>query len=239
LEVQQMREGTRHHLFGVIAALVVTGGLFVALVFGVRAIDGLGYEPPAAASTQGASITLSVFPDSYPCHGNNSGAPGGGANPTWVTYCPSTSIRVPAYSTVTVTIKQYDTATPLHNSYFDQVMGTVGNVMYVNGRAVQHVSPDAAAHSFTIQTPPNPGETALFVNVPLPGVSASAPNSVTIAGQKYPKPNVIVFRFKTGSPGQYVLHCYVPCGTGLAGGQEGFGGPMATIGYMSGMLTVT
>ncbi len=234
-----MQEGRRRHLLGLILALVVTGGLFVALVFGVRAIHGLGFVPAATASTQGASITLSVFPDSYPCHGNGAGAPGGGANPAWVTYCPTTSIRVPAYSTVTVTIRQYDTATTLHNPFFDQVMGTVGNVMYVNGRAVQHILADAAAHSFTIQTPPNPDETPLFINVPLPGVSASAPNTVTIDGQKYPKPNVIVFRFKTGSPGQYVLHCYVPCGTGLAGAQEGFGGPMATIGYMSGTLTVT
>jgi hypothetical protein len=52
-----------------------------------------------------------------------------------------------------------------------------------------------------------------------------------------------VFRFKTGGPGNYVWHCYVPCGTGLAGdglgGQDGFGGPMATTGYMSGTLTVT
>jgi hypothetical protein len=53
---------------------------------------------------------------------------------------------------------------------------------------------------------------------------------------------VIVFQFKTGGPGTYVWHCYVPCGTGLAGdgigGQNNFGGPMATVGYMSGTLTV-
>ena len=234
-----MGEGRSHHLLGVIAALVVTGGLFVAMVFAVRAIDGLGYVPPASAATQGASIALSVFPDSYACHGNGSGAPGGGANPDWVTYCPTTTIRVPAYATVTVTIKQYDTATPLHDVFFSQVIGTVGDVMQVNGRPLRRISPDSPAHTFTIQTPPNPNETPLFVNVPLPGVSASAPDTVTIAGHKYPKPNVIVFRFKTGAPGQYVLHCYVPCGTGLAGAQEGFGGPMATIGYMSGTLTVT
>jgi hypothetical protein len=53
---------------------------------------------------------------------------------------------------------------------------------------------------------------------------------------------VIVFKFKTGAPGKYVWHCYVPCGSGLAGegvgGQEGFGGPMATTGYMAGTVTV-
>ena len=108
-----MATSGNRHLIGVIAAVVVLGGLFVGLVFGVRAIDGLGFEPPAAASTQGASITLSAFPDSNPCHGNGSGAPGGGANPNWVSFCPTTTIRIPAYSTVTVTIDQYDTATPL------------------------------------------------------------------------------------------------------------------------------
>jgi hypothetical protein len=239
LEVQQMPTGSTRHIIGVIAAVVMLGGLFVGLVFGVRAIDGLGFEPPAAAATEGASVTLSVFPDSHPCHGNGSGAPGGGANPGWVTFCPTTTIRVPAYSTVTVTIKQYDTATPLHNPFFARVIGTIGGVAYVNGRPVRQISPDGPGHTFTIQTPPNPGEFQLFVSVPLTGVPNTAPNVVTIAGEQYPKPNVIVFRFRTGAPGQYIWHCYVPCGAGLAGNQAGFGGPMATIGYMSGSLTVT
>jgi len=229
----------RRHGPGVIAALVVTSGLFVLAVVGLRSLGGLGYEPPAAASTTGAHVVLSVFPDSNPCHGSSSGAPGGGPQSQWVTYCPSTSIKVPAYSTVTVTIKQYDTSTALHNPFFDEVVGTVGDVMYVNGRLMRQVSPDSPGHTFTIQTPPDTNETNLFVNVPLLGVSANAPNGATIAGEPYPKPNVIVFKFKTGSPGEYVWHCYVPCGTGLAGDQEGFGGPMATTGYMSGTVTVT
>jgi hypothetical protein len=238
-----MSQSGRQRIVGVVVALVVAGALFVGVVFATRADRGLGYEPPAKPATTGASVSLSVFPDSTPCHGSASGAPGGGPHSDWVTYCPSTSIRVPAYSTVTVTIKQYDTATSLHNPFFDQVRGTVGGVMYVNGRPVRQVSPDAPGHTFTIQTPANVHETYLFVSVPLTGVSASAPNAVTIAGEQYPKPNVVVFQFKTGGPGQYVWHCYVPCGTGLAGdgigGQTGFGGPMATIGYMAGTVTVT
>lgn len=232
-----MRGGFRH-VYGVIAAVVVIGALFIGAVAGIRAISGLGSEPPAAASTTGANVTLWAMPDSYMCHGSPSGAPGGGANPDWVTYCRSSSIKVPAYSTVTVTIKQYDSATALHNPFFSQVRGTIGNVMYVNGRAVRRIGPDAPGHTFTIQTPPNTGEFPLFVNVPLPGVPDNAPSTVPIAGHRYPKPNVIRFRFRTGAPGQYVWHCYVPCGTGLAGAQAGFGGPMATVGYMSGTVTV-
>ncbi|HYB30090.1 MAG TPA: hypothetical protein VEF89_26015 [Solirubrobacteraceae bacterium] len=238
-----MEEGNSHHLLGVIAALVVAAALFAGVVLAVRSSAGLGYEPPAQHATTGASVALSVFPDSTPCHGSTSGAPGGGPHSTWVTYCPSTTIKVPAYSTVTVTIKQYDTSTALHNPFFDEVRGTVGGVMYVNGRPMRQVSPDAPGHTFTIQTPPDTHESFLFVNVPLLGVSSSAPNAVTIAGEQYPRPNVIVFRFRTGGPGVYVWHCYVPCGTGLAGdgigGQDGFGGPMATTGYMAGTVTVT
>ena len=234
-----MAEGKSRHVLGVIVALLVTGAVFVLVVLGMRALSNLGYEPPAAASTSGAHVTLSVFPDSYACHGSTTGAPGGGSHSQWVTYCPSTSIKVPAYTTVTVTIKQYDTSTALHNPFFDQVRGTVGNLMYVNGRPIREVNPEAPGHTFTIQTPPDTNETNLFVNVPLPGVPEGAPNQVTIAGHSYPQPNVVSFTFKTGSPGHYVWHCYVPCGTGLAGGQEGFGGPMATTGYMAGTLTVT
>ena len=76
-----MAGGGRRHLIGVIATVVVLGGLFAGLVFGVHAIDGLGFQPPVQGSTEGASITLSAWPDSHPCHGNSSGAPGGGANP--------------------------------------------------------------------------------------------------------------------------------------------------------------
>jgi hypothetical protein len=237
-----MPERQSRHVVGLIAALVVTLVVFALLAVGLRSLSGLGYEPATASATVGANLTLSVFPNSYACHGGNGGS-GGGPHPEWVTYCPSTSIKVPAYSTVTVTIKQYDSSTTLHNPFFSRVSGTVGDVIVVNGQSVHQISPDALGHTFTIQTPPDPSETQLFVNVPLSGVPKSAPNAVTIAGHQYPKPNVIVFKFRTGAPGQYIWHCYIPCGTGLAGegigGQNNFGGPMATTGYMAGTLTVT
>jgi len=129
-----MAKGQSRRAIGVVVALIVTAAVFALVVLGVSSLKGLGYDPPAAASTTGTSVSLSVMPDSYACHGSTSGAPGGGPHSEWVTYCPSTSIKVPAHSTVTVTIKQYDSATALHNTFFDQVRGTVGNVAYVNGR---------------------------------------------------------------------------------------------------------
>ena len=78
---------------------------------------------------------------------------------------------------------------------------------------------------------------------PAAGRLRKGPQTEHIAGHTYPVPNVIVFKFKTGGPGKYVWHCYVPCGEGLAGegfsGQEGFGGAMATTGYMAGTVTVS
>ncbi len=234
-----MPEGSNRHIVGVSVALLIAAAVFVLAILGVRSLKGLGYEPPARAATTGVHVTLAVYPDSYPCHGNTSGAPGGGPHPEWVTYCPTTSIKVPAYSTVTVTIYQYDTSTGLHNVFFGRVLGTVGGLMSVNGRSTAEVSPNTPGHTFTVQTPPDTAETYLFVNVPLPGVPEGVPEPVKIAGHSYPRPNVVVFKFKTGSPGHYIWHCYVPCGNGLSGEQEGFGGPMSTTGYMAGTLTVT
>lgn len=225
-------------LFGAALLLIVLLLVFLGMVEGVRALGGLGNEPVASAATTGASLNLSVFPDSMVCHGS-----GGGPHPDWVTYCPSTSLKVPAYSTITVTIKQYDSGGPLHNYYFSRVSGTVGGIATLNGKPITQIDPTNVGHTFTVQTPPGVKD-QLFVNVPLEGTPGNANQSaVMVNGNPYPKPNVIVFQFKTGAPGRYVWHCYVPCGTGLAGdglgGQDNFGGPMSTTGYMSGTLTVT
>ncbi len=230
-------------LFGAGIALVVLLLVFFGMVEGVRAIGGLGSEPAATAATTGPNLSLSVFPDSLACHGS-----GGGPHPEWVTYCPSTTLKVPAYSTITVTVKQYDSGSALHNYYFAQVSGTVGGDIIQNGVPVTRINPQNVAHTFTIQTPPGVKD-QLFVNVPLLGTPATSnptcgsTSCVTVNGNPYPKPNLIVFKFKTGAPGKYVWKCYVPCGTGLSGdglgGQDNFGGPMATTGYMAGTLTVT
>jgi hypothetical protein len=235
-----------HHGVGAVLSVVVGFVVVFGAWVGVRSLANLGYEPATLTATDPAgqhhvSLELQSYPNSYPCHGSASGAPGGGADPSWVTFCPSTSLQVPAHSVVTMTILQYDTPTTLHNRFFDKVRGTLGGAMSLNGFPVTGVPASDVAHTFTLQSLPTKAAshyTYLFVSVPLVGVAKGAPNAVTIAGHQYPKPNVIRFRFRTGSPGTYVWHCYDPCGTGLGGYQHGFGGPMATTGYMSGTLTV-
>jgi hypothetical protein len=228
---------------GAVLAVVIGFVVVLGAWQGVRVLTNLGYEPTAlvasTAPAHRAFVTLESYPNSYPCHGSASGAPGGGGNPGWVTFCPSTSLQVPANSLVTMTILEYDTATTLHNSFFDKVRGTLGGTMSLNGSPIAGVPASDVAHTFTLQSLPNnaPGQ-YLFLSVPLVGVASTAPNAVTIAGHPYPKPNVIRFQFRTGAPGTYIWHCYDPCGTGLGGYQHGFGGPMATTGYMAGTLAV-
>jgi hypothetical protein len=225
-----------------VVGLVITfvvGFLLLFMVYvGVSSAQRLGYEPATYAATKtgahSASLSLAIFPDSMVCHGS-----GGGLHPTWVTYCPSTSISVPANSVITVTLTQYDGGDPLHNPFFAHVQGTVGGVEWVNGKKVRYLNPnDAVAHTFTLQSAPDSPE-PMFVNVPMAALPDDAKNAVTVNGNQYPKPNIIRFKFRTGKAGHYVFHCYDPCGTGLEGNNDNFGGPMATTGYMAGTVTVT
>lgn len=230
-------------LAGLVIAFVI-GFLFW---FGVRLAlanaSDLGYEPHVIHATitgpHSASLSLSTWPDSMQCHGSG-GAPGGGPHPDWVTYCPSTSLQVPANSTITVTIKNYDAGDTVKNPFFDRVHGTIGGIEYVDGKATSgfKFSQDVA-HTFTLQSVPN-SPAQLFVSAPMAPVKGgdNAPTPLTINGSPYPKPRVMTFKFYSGRPGHYIWKCYVPCGSGLEDFQEGFGGPMSTTGYMAGTLLV-
>ena len=81
------------------------------------------------------------------------------------------------------------------------------------------------------------------MNVPLLGVADNAPNAVTIAGEQYPKPNVIVFRFKTGGPGHVRLALLRPVRHRSGRRRHRRTGQLRRAdgddGYMAGTLTVT
>jgi hypothetical protein len=221
---------------GIICAFVLGFGLLAGVWFGLSSQKALGYIPSVLRATKTgpntATLNLSTYPDSQVCHA-------GTDHPQidWVTYCPSTNFEVPANSTITVTITNYDGQTELHNDFFSQVRGTVGGVETVNGQTVSEVDAATVSHTFTIQSKPG-SDYPIFVSVPVVGVPDDAP---TDPNTGYPtKPNVISFQFKTGPAGiTYIFKCYDPCGNGLQGDQQGFAGPMATIGYMAGQMTVT
>jgi hypothetical protein len=223
-------------VFGIVASLILGFGLLAGVWLGLSSAKDLGYKPAVLQATKtgpnSATLDLSTWPDSRVCHQDDQEP-----QIDWVTYCPSTIFEVPANSTVTVTIKNYDSQTPLHNDYFAQVQGTVGGIEMVNGKPFSQVDASTVSHTFTIQSQPG-SAFPLFVSVPVVGVADDAP---TDPNTGYPTtPNVISFQFVTGPAGVvYIFKCYDPCGNGLQGDQQGFAGPMATIGYMAGTMTVT
>ncbi len=149
-------------------------------------------------------------------------------HPDWVSYLPTTILKVPANSVVTMTIDQEDGASGLRNPFWSKARGILGgkfHMTYFDDAGAPQVGDFTAlddastlAHSFAIPD--------LGVFVPLQGISDAAP-----AGSK----NVITFSFKTGKAGIYHWQCFVPCGAGTIYGN---GGPMQTFGYMTGFLVV-
>lgn len=220
------------------AGAVVVVAVGAALVLGLAfLLKTLGAHPFTlkAATTSGsggqkvANITLSAYPDSMAGeHGKN-----GGAHPDWVSYGPTTNIWLPAHALVKMTIKNYDSATPLNSPFFGNVQGTVGGVAYYNGKPLSQINPADVAHTFTIHMFPTSGQPPLDVSVPLLGVADNAPNA---PGSQYPKPTVVTFEFHTGASGRYIWQCFDPCGGKSY--YAGFGGPMQNLGYMAGTVTV-
>jgi len=133
------------------------------------------------------------------------------------------AVTVPANSDVTVTIMNFDNATPLTGAYvkYATAAGIEGkftaqtmNPTNPNAAAtapaqsLAAVDPATVSHTFTIPS--------LNINVPLLASSRTT------------------FTFRSGAPGTFEWHCQDPCGTGPAG----WSGAMAVQGYMGGELTV-
>ncbi|HEX3507309.1 MAG TPA: hypothetical protein VHW94_02855 [Candidatus Dormibacteraeota bacterium] len=148
-------------------------------------------------------------------------------HPTWVSYLPTTILKVPANSVVTISIDQEDGASGLRNPYWGKAQGIIGgtfHMTYFDGNGAPQagdfnaIDPTTLAHSFAIPD--------LGVFVPLQGIADAAP-----AGSH----NEITFSFKTGKAGIFRWQCFVPCG---AGSIYGNGNAMSTFGYMHGVLIV-
>lgn len=149
----------------------------------------------------------------------------------WVRYGPNTNLVLPAHALITMTIENYDSATPILNNFYAQAQGTVGGTETVNGKTVSSVDPGTVSHTFTIHSIPDTTQDWLYVSVPVVGVADNAPTP----DFDFPAhPVVMQFSFVTGGPGNYIWQCFDPCGYGY----DGFGGPMQTRGFMSGTVTV-
>src|SRR5262249_50033861 len=136
----------------------------------------------------------------------------------WPAYMATSPTALPANSLVTVTIRNFDIGNDAlpSGSPILQVNGTTDGVAYADGKAYKYLDASHISHSFTIMQ--------LNLNVPLPGDPVGDANNVTVT-----------FSFRTPTKaGTYTFQCYVPCGTGTSG----FDGPMSTMGYMRGTVTV-
>lgn len=161
-------------------------------------------------------------------------------HPDWVSYfiqdptthkwLHTTLFQVPAGTKIDMTIYAYDGCTPLRNPYFGKVTGTIGGTADVNGKPVTQINSWSGCnvgHTFSI-----PG---INLNVPMasPGLTANlCGTSPCTSGPK----ETMTFSFMTPkTTGQYFWQCRVPCGGGFI---DGFGGPMQTIGFMTGNMKV-
>lgn len=221
---------------GAVVSVVVVLALVVGLAFLLQALGNIkptmkasqaGVVQTASGTLKKVSLSLATYPDSMAGeHGKN-----GGPHPDWVSYGPTTNLWVPAHALVTVTIKNYDTPSTLNSPFYSHVQGTVGGIAYFNGKKLSSINPADVSHTFTIHMFPTSGQQMLDVSVPVVAVPDSAPNA---PGSIYPAPAETRFQFVTGGSGRYIWQCFDPCGSRY----QGFGGPMSTLGYMSGTITV-
>jgi len=211
----------------VVAFLAVAGGASFLV------INFLLSSPPVEAYTTAADGQVHVTMQEDPQNTVTN-------KPDWVSYfikSPTTGqwvhttlFQVPAGATVDMTILGYDGCTPLRNPFWSKVTGTIGNVADVNGKptkAINSWSGCNVGHTFSI-----PG---IGLNVPMATPSVTATLCSTSPCTSGPH-EVMTFKFKVPTtPGDYFWQCRVPCGGGFI---DGFGGPMQTIGYMTGNMEV-
>jgi hypothetical protein len=161
-------------------------------------------------------------------------------HPDWVSYfikspqtgqwVHTTLFQVPAGDRVHMTIYGYDGCTPLRNQYWGKVTGTIGGTEDVNGVSVSQINSWSGCnvgHTFSI-----PG---INLNVPMGSPSLTANLCGTSPCTSGPHATM-TFSFMTPkTPGEYFWQCRIPCGGGYL---DGFGGPMQTIGFMTGNMVV-
>ena len=219
-------------------------GAFATLALGASLIAGIGIylanartdksfiaaTPAGTMETpQGTlnhfTMDLNVYPDSLWKKSHV-------GHPDWVSYGPSTNLRLPAHSAVTITIKQYDSGERITNDFFAKVRGTIDGTMLVNGEKVNGIDPSAVGHTFSVRGLNSGTNKNFFLNVPLPAV----PDDKMSSNEgEYINPQVVTFTFITPDSGEYIWNCEFPCGDGSL---ARFGAVMSSQGYMSGHMTI-
>ena len=229
-------------LITVILGVLVVGGSVMALSWFDQEPAFIEAKPAGTLQTpQGelphVTLDLSILPNTSAEYPGPSGpanalieANGVQQSQGWPFYWPSTSIRLPANTAVTVRLQQYDGSSTVLNDYWAGVHGTVDGTATYNGKKLTKINPADVAHTFTIHQYPESGQETVFLSVPM----LATPNNATHEANGYPKPQIIEFTFVTGQPGEYIWNCEDPCGDSY----QGFGGVMQARGWMSGKIVV-
>jgi hypothetical protein len=228
-----------------ITALLVA---FVAVAVGAAFIVAhyiLGSPPTVTFNASGGVTNVVLQEDPQ----NNSST-----KPDWVSYFvqdPSnkqwvhtTLFSVPAGTTVHMTVLGYDGCTPPRNNFWSQIQGTIGGtatLSVVNNKGVATPTKRVSvingwagctvAHTFAIPA------LGLYVPIASPNAYDSANNLCGVSPCTSGPHSVMTFNFKVPDTAGVTFRwqCFVPCGGGFI---DGNGGPMQTIGYMTGNMEV-
>ena len=219
-------------------AAVVVGAAFIVVHYIVA-------SPPTVTYNASGGVTNVVLQEDPQ---NNSSS-----KPDWVSYfvqdpntkqwVHTTLFSVPAGTTVHMTVLGYDGCTPLRNNFWSQIQGTIGGtatVSVINNKgvatpirsvsAINSWAGCTVAHTFAI---PSLG---LFVPIASPNAYDSANNLCGVSPCTSGPHSVMTFNFKVPDHGAtFRWQCFIPCGGGFI---DGNGGPMQTIGYMTGNMEV-
>ena len=235
----------KHFVFAVLTVLIgvlVVGGSIAAASVVQSEPAPLSAKPAGAIDTpQGAlphaTLELAIYPNISaavpgPAGFSNQQIANNGVlqSQGYPFYWPSTSLKLPAHTVVTVTLKQYDGASTPWNNFWAKVDGTVDGTAKYNGKALTQIPPAQVAHTFTIHQIPQSGQDTVFLSVPMLAVPDNAKNEAN----GYPSPQVVEFSFITPGPGNYIWNCEDPCGDSYCN----FGGVMQSRGWMSGTIEV-
>jgi hypothetical protein len=211
---------------------VAAGAAFIVVHFFLGSPSTVDYSAGVSADT-GATVHVVMQEDPQNTVSTH---------PDWVSYfiqdpkthawIHTTLFKVPAGSKIDMTIYGYDGCTPLRNPVFGKVTGTIGGVAYVNGKSVTQLDSWSAcnvAHTFSI-----PG---INLNVPIASPSLGQAGALCGTSPCTSGPHrTVTFSFMSPkTTGEYFWQCRIPCGGGFI---DGFGGPMQTIGFMTGNMEV-
>lgn len=226
-----------------IALVAAFGGGATAIVANI-VLASPAYINYAAGHVVGTPVNMTIQSDGTTGFGPLAGsvtfmakAPDG----KWV---HSTLWQLPADSVIHVKAYEYDTGDAFRNQFMSQVTGVIGgHIDLVSTKASGKVTTlNESLNSYNSNVFPYVGHSfsvpSLGINVPLKGLSPATPlNFLCAAAPCSPTYDhtLTTFSFKTPGPGLYHWQCFIPCGFSYFDGQ---GGPMATIGYMTGFLRV-